>query len=131
MYHLIGLGSNWQAEEQMKKMLSCFNLLTGKFWQSDVESTVACGEKNTPCYLNAVVLIETKLDASTIRFWCKRQELLLGRGSLASHGECEADFDLLLSWNHLEKTPCLSIILEHYYRSLAEQLIHSETLMDD
>lgn len=123
MYHLIGLGSNWHAESQMKRMLSVLKAEGKGVWVSDVICTPPCGNKTAPDYLNAVALLHTDRNEEAIYHWCKQQEVVLGRGQFASQGECESDFDLLLSWCRPEVIPSLNCIKEAYYLSLAKVLV--------
>ncbi len=124
MHHLIGLATNWLPESQMQKMLFSCRSLSDVIKQSSIQKTADYHDETIPPYLNAVVLIETPLDHTEVSRWCKVQELKLGRNRLAKHGECEADFDLLLSWNseivsHVECEP--------YYKPLVEMVLNAHT----
>lgn len=122
MNHLIGLGSNWRAKEQIEKMLSRLKALNGQLWVSRIEKTAACGEDGHPCYFNAVAVLQTTLSPRIIRLWCKTHEKQLGRGKQKRAFICEADFDWLLSWEG-DVHPDITEISEPYYESLVGEAI--------
>ena len=123
MNYLIGLSSNWNAQRQMALMLQSFEPLGMQLWVSRVRKTPAADNPALPNYLNSVVLLQGNPTYSDMHTWCKEQEKLLGRGQLGNSMECEADFDLLLSWSENEYPAIIENHIEPYYLPLVWEVI--------
>ena len=124
MNHLIGLGSNWQPEEQIKKMVLLLQSLSDRLWVSDIQKTPACGGADHTHFLNAVAVLETDHPPDLVRKHCKLYEKQLGRGMKKSPLVCEADFDWLLCWDK-NSYPDTTVISQPYYASLACTVIRA------
>ncbi len=122
LYYL-GLGSNQDAETNIRKMLDILQSRFDELLVSSIIRTRAEGSRAAD-YLNAVVCLRSELTPEQLNYWCKQQEDCLGRvrGSLA----CRADIDILQAVNQpLEVS--VSSVREAFFQPLLEQLVSIQT----
>ena len=95
----IGLGSNIeQPYSQIKKAIVALNNLpdTEVLTDSDYYKSKPMGPEDQPDYVNAVVEIETALDATKLLKNCQQIEQQQGRIKRRHWGERSIDLDILL-----------------------------------
>jgi 2-amino-4-hydroxy-6-hydroxymethyldihydropteridine diphosphokinase len=96
---VIGLGSNINPEENIRKAKGAiageFNLIKS----SSFVETDPVGYEDQDKFLNGALLIETELDAGSLKSWLKNLETELGRVKTDNkHGPRAIDLDILV-WN--------------------------------
>lgn len=112
----IGLGSNLASpDRQLDMALQALSglqqvkvLKTSSYYQ-----TAAIGPEGQPDYLNAVVLIETGLEAEFLLDELQKIENNQGRVRQEKWGARTLDLDILLYGNQIIRTPRLTIPHEH------------------
>lgn len=77
--YIIALGSNINAEENMKKAILLLKKIFHFIKQSKILKTKPLGFLEQADFLNCCVLIETEKNASDLKFELKEIENLLGR----------------------------------------------------
>jgi len=96
---VIGLGSNINAEENIRKAIEAIG---GKFKiikSSSFVETEPVGFKEQDRFINGALLIETESEAPELKSWLKKLELKLGRvKSKIKYGPRTIDLDILV-WN--------------------------------
>ena len=110
--HLIlSLGGN--QGDIKKTFLSAKNSITQEIGiiikESSIYQTQAWGVENQPDFLNQVIVVETKLSATTILEKCLAIETELGRKRMKRWGERTIDIDLLFFNNEIIQTENLQI----------------------
>ena len=116
--YFIGIGSNYNAQENCQQMIAALKERFGDIKLSRIIQTKACGIE-APDYMNAVACIDTEMDFYELNHWCKNQEQDLGRDR--QQILCSADLDVLLAVDE-EKQINLEKIEEKYFRLLVAEL---------
>lgn len=96
---VIGLGSNINPEDNIRKAIEEISAEFHIVKSSSFVETEPVGFKEQYKFLNGALLIETKLDADSLKSWLKELESVLGRVNTDNrYGPRTIDIDILV-WN--------------------------------
>lgn len=126
--YFLGIGSNVNAEQQCRRMISTIDVAFGPIKASELVITKAVGI-DAPDYVNGVVYFESDTSIGELKQWCKALEKRLGRDR--GHNLCAADIDLLLSLDRDNPQPMealISQINEPWFRPLLSSLLSENNL---
>ena len=97
---IIGIGSNIDAEENIRKALEILKSDFGKTIVSEMVRTKPVGISNQPDFVNGAVKIETTMRQNELRQYLKKLEDRLGRDrSAPKFGPRNIDLDITI-WNN-------------------------------
>ncbi|MFI5322413.1 MAG: 2-amino-4-hydroxy-6-hydroxymethyldihydropteridine diphosphokinase [Thermodesulfobacteriota bacterium] len=96
---VIGLGSNINPEDNIRKAIEEISSEFHIVKSSSFVETEPVGFKEQYKFLNGALLIETELDADSLKSWLKELESVLGRVNTDNrYGPRTIDIDILV-WN--------------------------------
>lgn len=97
---IIGIGSNMNADENIRKALDILNFDFHGSSVSKFVKTKPIGIQNQPDFVNGAVKIKTNLELSELHAYLKKLEDLLGRDRTApKFGPRTIDLDIVI-WNN-------------------------------
>lgn len=97
---IIGIGSNINADENIRKALDILNFDFHGSSVSKLVKTKPIGIQNQADFVNGAVKIETNLDKNELQTYLKKLEDLLGRDRTAlKFGPRTIDLDIVI-WNN-------------------------------
>lgn len=105
----VGIGSNIDAEKNIKKAAELLRLTWLEIRFSSVYASAPRDKEDQPDFLNAVAVFETELDATSVRLILRAMEVTLGKKIEERFGPRTIDLDLLLYGNETLDTEDLTI----------------------